>query len=135
MSDSTSPVSSEQPLQADSVSWFLFFNANERVLALPSWSAPRILIVSRSAQQRWRDSAAFYPALRLRAKVVKTALRLLVALCPGLFARRAAENATHKRNHRLAEWLYRTFPSFKQSAIAYSLFPEFFYTIWNLHTE
>jgi len=111
---------------SNSVSWFLFFSKEERLLALPSWAAPRVLIVSRSAGQRWKDSAAFYPALRVRAKVVKLGIRMLAACLPGLFARQTSSSGVVNRNHRVATFLYRRFPSFKQSAIAYSLFPAFF---------
>lgn len=109
------------------VSWFLFFSKNEKVLALPSWAAPRILIVSRSPLQRWKDSSAFYPALRLRAKIVKWLIRVLVAFLPSLFCRPHRANASEsEKREQVASFLYRRFPSFKQSAIAYSLFPSFF---------
>lgn len=115
-------------MNSERVSWFLFFTPKETVLALPSWTAPRILIVNRSLQQRWRDSSAFYPAFRLRAKLVKLLIRLAVTCCPSLFLRKKRRYVSGQK-HPLAECLHRFFPSFKQSAIAYSLFSDYFISI------
>jgi hypothetical protein len=105
--------------------WSLFFDPSDKVLALPSWHAPRLLMVSRSARQRWHDSDAFYPAFRLRARIVKIILRVLATCWPSGFAQRNG-GASGMSTHRLASWLDRRAPSFKQSAIAYSLFPAYF---------
>lgn len=103
----------------------MFFDKGDEVLALPSWAAPRILIVSRSLRQRWRDSAAFYPAFRFRARLVKLVVRTAAAFFPRLFLRQSRKDAGGTK-YRLAKFLNHTFPSFKQSAIAYSLFSDYF---------
>jgi hypothetical protein len=110
---------------AEKIRWFLFFSKKDRVLALPTWAAPRILIVSRSPRQRWRDSSAFYPAFRFRAKLAKLAVRISTTFFPKLFWRQRSKNASGTK-HGLATFLNKNFPSFKQSAIAYSLFPDYF---------
>lgn len=115
-------------MSSKKVSWALFFDKDEEVLALPSWGAPRILIVSQSPLQRWRDSSAFYPALRFRAKVVKMIVRVLAALFPALFLRKGART-NECSSFRFAKFLNGMFPSFKQSAIAYSLFPDYFTSV------
>lgn len=66
-------------------SWRLFFNEDEKVLAIPSWSMPRVYLPSRSIRQRWVDAGAFYPALRLRSKAVRLAFQFIAATCPRLF--------------------------------------------------
>jgi hypothetical protein len=102
-----------------------FFPAKERVLAMPSWEAPRLMLVSRSVRQRWQDSAAFYPALRWRARALKSLLRVCVAVAPWLFARKSSRSVPGGPM-RVPAFLDHHFPSFKHSATAYALFPEYF---------
>jgi hypothetical protein len=116
--------------------WNRFFDRREVVLALPSWFAPRILLASRSVRQRWQDSAAYYPAFRWRARLVKGLLRVLVALWPARFYERkaGAVPASHDFSG-LAGWLDRRFPSFAHSGTAQSLFPSYFQTRGTLSQE
>lgn len=67
-------------------SWRLFFEEEERVLAIPSWTMPRVYLPSRSARQRWGDAGAFYPALRIRSKLVRLGFQFFASLFPRTFA-------------------------------------------------
>lgn len=107
--------------------WNRFFRTDECVLALPSWSAPRLLIASYSARQRWQDASAYYPAFRFRAKVFKLLLRLLVFFSPRMFVQKENAGKASKIGCFLAAWLDRRFKSFKHSATGQSLFPSYFH--------
>ena len=61
------------------VSSALFFPPGTKLVALPSWEKPRLLLERRSAPELWRVSS-FYPAFRPAARAFKTALRLKTAL-------------------------------------------------------
>ena len=63
-------------LMADSA---LFFPAGAKLVALPSWEQPRLLLEQGSIPSLWRTSN-FYPAFRPAARAFKTALRLKTAL-------------------------------------------------------
>lgn len=56
-----------------------FFQRNTRVVALPTWENPRLMLPAGSVQQRWRGSA-LYPAHRPAARLYRLALRTGVAL-------------------------------------------------------
>jgi hypothetical protein len=106
--------------------WNRFFDGRDTVLALPSWSAPRLLIVSRSARQRWMDSAAYYPAFRIRARIFKFLLRLTVAFLPNRFQSGRKTKFPAKFKLAVAAFLDGHFQSFRHSATGQSLFPEYF---------
>jgi hypothetical protein len=61
------------------VDWPIFFEPEDRVMALPCWQHPRFFVVSRNARQRWRDSA-FYPAFKYRARLFRYVVRGAAAL-------------------------------------------------------
>jgi Phosphotransferase enzyme family len=58
--------------------WELFFQPNTRVLALPNWRNPRLLLPGGHGLQRWQDSD-FYPASRLLARGYRFSLRARAA--------------------------------------------------------
>jgi len=55
--------------------WQVLFGPGERVIALPDWKQPRMIISARSAVDRWKDSG-YYFARRHRAKLYKLLLRV-----------------------------------------------------------
>jgi hypothetical protein len=108
------------------IGWNRIFEADQQVLSLPSWSAPRLLIVSESAIQRWQDSKAYYPAFRFRAKLFKLVLRFLVTFFPQMFCRQKKVGGASVTSLAVAKWLDQSFKSFACSATAQSLFSGYF---------
>jgi hypothetical protein len=107
--------------------WNRFFSKDDHVLALPSWHAPRLLMVSRSVGQRWSDAAAYYPAFRIRARIFKALLRMIAALFPRFFSDRELRwRKLLGRGGHLARSLDRSFKGFHYSSTARSLFPDYF---------
>jgi hypothetical protein len=78
------------------------FGPGSRVLALPSWRAPRLLLPAGNAATRWRTSA-FYPAHRLRARLVRFMLRA-VAMAGGPVQRRVPDTASPLLDHICTFW-------------------------------
>jgi hypothetical protein len=107
--------------------WNRFFSPDDHVLALPSWNAPRLLLVSRSIRQRWKDSSTYYPAFRFRAQLFKLALRFSVALFPSLFTYKTLRLKSSGLSHEVARLLDRYFKSFRYSSTGQSLFPGYFH--------
>lgn len=64
---------------------FRFFETGQDVLGLPCRARARFFINRGMLKTRWQDSAGYYPAFRLRAKIFKLALRILVSFFPQLF--------------------------------------------------
>jgi hypothetical protein len=64
---------------------FRFFETGQDVLGLPCRARARFFINRGTLKARWQDSAGYYPAFRLRAKIFKLALRILVSFFPQLF--------------------------------------------------
>ena len=60
------------------IEWQCFFPSGTRVLALPDWSAPRLLFPADNALDRWKKSG-LYPAFRTTARLYRSALRLMKA--------------------------------------------------------
>ena len=60
------------------IDWRLFFPPGTRVLALPSWQDPRLLVPAGRFADRWRGSS-FYPAFRPRARFYRAFLRCKAA--------------------------------------------------------
>ena len=58
--------------------WDVFFPGGSRVMALPSWEQPRLLIPAANVLTRWQRSA-LYPAFRTRAQLYRLALRVRAA--------------------------------------------------------
>ena len=56
------------------MNWEWFFPPRTPVLALPSWSSPRLYLPARGPLGRWRESS-FYPASRLRGRAYRLLLR------------------------------------------------------------
>lgn len=59
--------------------WQMFFPPDSRVVAMPSWDAPRLFIPSDSITGRWKRSG-FYPAYRKSALAYKYVLRCGTAI-------------------------------------------------------
>lgn len=76
----TSSANGQHPIATSrqTVNWQPFFAPGTPVVALPSWSRPRLFVPAGTLRQRWRGSA-FYPAFRVQARLARTALRLLAA--------------------------------------------------------
>lgn len=62
-----------------------FFDDDTQVLGLPCRKRARFFLKKGTAQTRWEDSAGYYPAFKLRARLFKLLLRILVTLFPMLF--------------------------------------------------
>lgn len=60
----------------------VLFDVGTAILALPNWHRPRLLVAGVSRHQRWQASA-FYPAFRLRARVVRSIVRVATLLRSG----------------------------------------------------
>ncbi len=58
-----------------------YFPAGTPVLALPSWSAPRLFLPATTPTARWRASG-FYPAFRFSARLFRVGLRVRAAALP-----------------------------------------------------
>jgi hypothetical protein len=54
--------------------WSAFFPPGTRVIALPDWNRPRLLVPAATVAERWRGSG-FYPACRLTARTYRWLLR------------------------------------------------------------
>lgn len=96
------------------------FGSDVATLAVPNWVAPRLILQNHGIQQRWRDSAAFYPAITGRARLMKLFVRLAVASRPRVFDVPAAgENQACPPSARWMRWI----PGLKHSAIFQSWNP------------
>lgn len=62
--------------------WPAFFPEGTTVVALPNWTAPRLLVSARTSLERWQRSA-FYPAFRRSARLLRLALRAWSSIHPG----------------------------------------------------
>ena len=73
------------------VDWLHFFPPKTRIVALPSWRRPKILVQHGAAAWRWRASA-LYPGFRLGGRMMRAVQRIAI-LCGVGEVRRA----THHR--------------------------------------
>src|SRR5512134_3672805 len=63
------------PIPSAARNWEIFFRPGERVIALPSWEHPRLLLPANTLVERVAGSA-FYPAFRKTGQLYRWLLRL-----------------------------------------------------------
>jgi len=90
--------------------WQTFFPAHSTVLALPNWESPRLFAPADQLSHRWQG-AAFFPACRRRARLLRMALRLKAA------AGYAQIRQSDEDMWPAGEFVRRVFPDFRWAAV------------------
>ena len=90
--------------------WDLLFPRDERVVALPSWSHPRLLVPVNTRRAAWAASA-FYPAFRWTGRVRRSALRVRALSSIGAMA------VTHDQEDLLRAYLRDVLPEAQVRAV------------------
>lgn len=92
--------------------WRNWFAGGERVVALPGWRRARLLVPSRGAGQRWRDTG-LYPAVTRAARARRLGLRLAAA------GGGAPARLIERPGWPLGEWLADVLPGAAYAVVRY----------------